>query len=230
MMKIFIRVATILSLVMATGVGGAEENRLRLTIKIEPEQVILGMPVTAKLELFNNTNHVLQVPPPFLFLHPDFDNIAISISEGTAPFRNYRGPGRIVDVFGQPTRPFGVEQSERSEFQIFSNIRSRGETLRLESDFAFPRSGTYRVRVRSQLESYDVTSNTATVTVLNPTGDDIKIWEQMQREPDLASRLETWKKIGPEDQKRIELLLAISPNGSYSSYLRSVLEKVRLRR
>jgi hypothetical protein len=181
----------ILALVALPSMASAVEHP---TVDVRPEKLdyVLGEMVELTIWMSNPSAEDIEIPA-----RPSVENGRIRLfvaSDG--PFREYAWPGPRVDSDGPGAR-VAPGDTRVTTATVLSVARRPTNGLMelyareirekyLETDYAFPRAGTYRIKAVLRTGDADVESRPVTIRVHKPEGADLEVWKVLEADPALG--------------------------------------------
>ncbi|MGH9819341.1 MAG: hypothetical protein ACRD43_04155 [Pyrinomonadaceae bacterium] len=220
-------------------IPAATANRLELKLDATKQTYTLGEPVELSFVLSNTGQDSLSLG----CFGIGTGDVQLFISRDEKNFLRYRaGWGNVDAVCNNSIKPGG--QLEIPNVKILWNYNpdlrhlnadSAAEVRKgmLTSDYAFPTPGTYYLKATafdglSKLESAPIK-----ITVTDPVGDDLVIWNEMKADPDIGYFIQMGDIKTPsfqvEERDKFELKLRHivneHPNSLYGEMLNDGLSK-----
>jgi hypothetical protein len=184
-------------------------------------RVQLGMPVDV-IVLCTNKN---AVPVSMkVLLEPQFGDVGVSIAGEGGSFRRYEFPTNgTIDLRAAATE-IAPGESVSSALTILWNDATDANGADGDGELAFQVAGVYSIVVRVLIESEEIVLPSLKLEVVEPVGEDVKVWEEIRRNNALARVLHT---RDPEGAKQLAPLigkvLAESPSTTYRPGFEAVL-------
>lgn len=193
----------------------APDDTLRLST---PRRAyLLGEPVPLDLTVCNTSKETIKVLE--VFISPNYYETELKIARNGGGFKDFR-PNEGDDKRGR-RRMFTLEPGQTLTYKY----RVVGAPLE-QFHLAFPKPGDYRVYVQY---AFDKASNLVPVTIMEPVGDDAKVWRQL-KDPLYLTFLQHERLDDDDKQKQVIMkivdLLSAHPKSGYASALRHVLSKL----
>ncbi|MFM9905037.1 MAG: hypothetical protein ACKVQJ_10760 [Pyrinomonadaceae bacterium] len=221
-------------------------NEIDLSLGIPKKEVKLGEMLSIETKITNNSS----LP---VYLEGD-SNYAVSIKiafEEDKDYRLYVPEGPLISLDGVyiPTK-IDPQETFRKQCAILWNRNFSTEVKNLSkeaaesyiggkilTDYAFPGAGTYFIKavttVMKSNKPFLIESGPIQITVREPQGEDLEIWNKIKNNSEFAHFLQYgdmtrgYKK--PEErtrfQQEVEQILADHPNSFYATNLRQSLDK-----
>lgn len=218
----------------------SNSNELEVTVESAKSTYFLGELVLLNFEINNNTASDVYLGGTKL----NSGYLTISISFSDNKFKKYRAVGT-----GKKTSPTLLKKGEqaKSSSKILwnanlaencSNCEAYKETDIL-TYYAFPAAGSYHIKavlhVSDGKELKQIESEPIKITIKEPSGEDLEVWNQIKDNGDFAYfiqegnfRIPSYK---PEErakfEQKIEQIINQHPNSFYAESLRQSLVKFR---
>ncbi|MGI8788055.1 MAG: hypothetical protein ACR2HG_09875 [Pyrinomonadaceae bacterium] len=219
------------------------ENSPTLTLKVSSEKQIYIPGEVAKLnfELVNDGNEPVKLP-----FRPDISTgyLSVWIAFSGQRFNRYNNTSWGKMEYNGPTLQPG--QSFKSQADILYNSKPDISRLNVDtikdspegailSDYAFPEAGVYLVKAVLSFSDIKlkVESEPIQIVVNKPIGEDLKVWNQIKDNGDIAYFMQKGATRTYQDAKAEKLLKEIeqitqqSPNSFLAGQMKQKLEKFR---
>lgn len=226
-------------------------NGVSLSLNVSANQLQLGEILTVETVLKNNSSDPVFLYPAAMWCEGGNPIASIMIAvQDDKDYRQYIPEMRCISVDGVlvPDEIGSGKFRRRSETVLWNyNISSELKRLskeaansygeRILSDYAFQKPGVYFVKATTIVVRNDrkiaVESDPVKVTVTEPKGDDLKVWDQVKNNGEFAHFLQlgtlTRSYKSPETQaeliREFESILTLYPNTIYSKPLQDGLTK-----
>lgn len=227
--------------------ASAKPKFVSLKVSSERNTYALGDIVKIKTSIRNNTSKVM------MFGSDVKNGSAVQIAFGDEKnYKPYYGANRRfmldglnIDFIIQPRSTLREDKDLfwRQPSNVFNLGPTPGEPYlygRVANNLAFPWAGKYFVRLISHVEidgvSADFESTPIEITVTEPGGEDVAVWEQIRANSDIAYFIQysepasrSYDRLEREYlEQRIQKLIAENPIGIYVDQLQRSLHKFRL--
>lgn len=246
----FIISAIITIAALSIGYPRYAETKQPLQLRISTaSKHVLGIPSSFTFEIFNPTKRSISI---LNNLDGADGYLEVSISKDGSDFQNYQGvrwgkggdrksgiialaPGRNI----HHSEPIFWNNKPVISNMIAKDVAERSILGKINSYYAFPEPGTYAVKASYRLHLSDgrdsivVESNGISFNIAEPGEDDLKIWNSIKDNGDIAYFLQegdipvSGRK--PEDRKKvileIEAILNEYPDSIYAEPLRQSMAK-----
>lgn len=230
--------------VAAEDTSAAEYNRAGLSVELYPgsQDYTLGELVKLRIRITNRSNQEIRLQQV-----PSVENglVHVLMAAGSEGFKKYEGPGwGIEDSVGNAVElapgefiesKVTILYNHRRETKHLSELYAKQITKEfIDSDYAFVRPGTYRVKVIVAVGgvSERVESEPRQVRVNEPTGSDLQVWKVLKSDARLGYFLQRGTPMGdPRSStslKQAEVLEALAsayPEGRNVDEIRASLAK-----
>ena len=245
-------IATLAAILLPlTALGRPQKNTdpaplagLALTAQASGEQHLPGELITLSLKITNQGRIARSLPRNTGVLA---GNIKVYIAYGDQPFQEYVGPmWGALDTLS-PARTLAPNAIlETSATLLFNHApqtthlspmyATQAKSERVNGDYAFDKAGLYRVKavLLSEDGKSTAASPTASVQIVEPKGDEARVWAALRGEPDLGYFIQTGVLRGdPNSDHSRSLLRTLSavvanhPNSVYAPAIAPVLAKFR---
>lgn len=227
--------------------ASAKPKFVSLKVSSERNTYALGEIVKIKTSIRNNTSKVIA------FGSDVKSSSAVQIAFGDEKnYKPYAGASLRFMLDGiNLDFIIPAKATHREEKELFWIYPSSSSTLkprlevpyleaRIANHLAFPRAGKYFIRLVSHVEidgvSADFESTPIEITVTEPSGGDVAVWEQIRANSDIAYFIQYseparryYDRLEREYlEQRIQKLIAENPTGIYVGQIQRSLHKFRL--
>lgn len=212
-----------------------------LTGKVNKETYILGEPIKIGFEFTNEAETPILIPSGGV----EVGSLKIFITNKESEYKRYVGAG-----WGRKLGfPITLEPRKSHKYQEFVILWSNKPDVsglseyaakrvlegKITTDYAFPKLGVYFIKGLSYVgeNATPIESEPIQIVINEPVGDDLKVWEQIKGNREIALLMQTGEfDTNKEEEKtqlisKVEQILEQYPNSIYSSYLRPNLEKFK---
>lgn len=221
----------------------AQNDFSRLTVRVTTEKpdYIHGEAVNLQIEVVNETNETINFPP--CALRPELGSLKVLVAQGNNSFKEYRGPGWGIKDKWCSDSPLAPGQSFKNQVTVLWNSKiptlhlnedaaKRASEGKITTDYAMPKAGTYLIKAifgylgnnRPKLESSPMQ-----IVVNEPVGEDLKVWNKIKSNGELAYFLQQSMFLTSKDEERKILLTTLEeiaqryPNSLYGKQIRQKL-------
>lgn len=233
-----IAAAITLIVIWAEGVNATKpsENASDLTLKVIPEKpaYLLGEIVKLNFELTNSGDE-----PILLTYRPDVSTgyLKVWIASLGSDFNQYHNSSWERMEYGGPTLRPG--QSFSSQATVLWNNKPQIPSLsenKILTDYAFPLAGVYLVKAVVTITGdvpIKVESEPIKITINEPVGDDLQVWNQIKESGEIASFVQRGSFLtsnNEEEQRLVKQVQEITqsyPNSFLVGQIRQKLERFR---
>lgn len=243
--------AVILSAIIASWVKNIEASKpfedvppITLRVTSEKEQYVLGETVRLRFELANESYEPMRLP-----YQPNVMTgyLKIWIASEKLEFNQYDNSSwGIFEGSGVTILPGKIVSSEASIIwnrrPPTSHLNASAARLatkgRITTDYAFPEAGVYYIKAVASIPDKNspgsltkVGSQPIQITVVEPVGDDLKVWNKIKDNGDIAYFLQQGTTPTFEDEKakklidQVEQIVQGHPNSLLASRMKETLEK-----
>ena len=215
------------------------DSPIRLKIASENDNYFLGESVFLRIAEINDSDGSIGLP-----FKPNVMSgyVSLWVSYEGQQFERYSN-----SAWGRLEGP-GIAIKPRSSFEsdawIFWNhkpqILRKGD-VRIKTDYAFPKAGTYRIKAVLSVPEVDspqpprkIESEPIQISIKEPTGDDLNVWNRIKDDGDIAYFIQQadTPTFGDEKarklMKNIETIVQEHPNGHLTSRIKASLEKFQV--
>lgn len=243
--SVFVLISSIALTVVFAQSKSDQNAKLSFQVKTNKSLFVLGEPVRLETQIFNDSKNSVKVQPVIenlfrLFISKDGKTFVNFVTPKSARFDgiiNFRtlesGQTSTTNIMilwhGKPDYS-GLDDKRKSWYQ------ERDKNLMIVTDYAFPESGIYFVKFKSNMlnevgEEVSVESEPAQIIINDPTGEDLEVWNKIQGKQEIAllmqgAFLDNQEKNSKMVQE-VENILTDHPYSIYSSYLRQGLDKLK---
>jgi hypothetical protein len=203
---------------------------LKLSLGVVQKSYLLGENVNLDLTLINRL--------PNTVLAPSVDNgyLQIWIASADQKFKEYRGSNWGNKDGGKAIKPGEISNNQITVLWNFvpALIRKEEDNL-LETHYAFPEAGIYFIKATASFwnnnRKFVIESEPIQITVDDPVGDDLIIWNKIKENEELLFFMQQNKfltsKPGEREklQKEVERITAKYPNSVLANQMKKSLEK-----
>jgi hypothetical protein len=206
-----------------------QHKKVRVTLTTPDDEYVLGETVQLKVSVTNTTNKTITAMT--VYVEDSEPEIEIYISKDRDKYERYR-----MGIYPSVTRTRQTRVLKPSDSWQYTLRVVYGS--KAKSRLAFPKPGTYRIKVRYPLfralpppkrkgsykrEEYE--SNAIRIRIKQPEGIDLKVWKQIQS-PHFLYFLQSGytKRHHEDDPRRAVKILKSVPKSSYADDLRWALK------
>lgn len=226
-----------------SGKGQSEEEELRLKVTSSKEIFLLGEIVPLTFRLTNEGTESLRFVGD---LDAKDGNLKILMSEDGKHYKKYfRSDWKVADK--KPTSVLLKPQESLvaltgilwNSVPRVTNLSELAEK-QLTTNYVFMAKGTYFVKVvlpiYTQNKQFEIESDPLQITVEEPVGEDLKVWNKIKDNGDIAYlmqegdfKIPSYKtKERGKLQQEVEQILVDYPNSFYAQSFKQSLEKFQV--
>ena len=219
--------------------GSEGSSPFALKVSSEKQAYVLGETVKLNFDLINEGDK-----PIHLLYSPDVSTgyLKVLIASDGQEFNEYNNPTWGRNEKGGPNLQPG--QVFTSQADVLWNSKpqiSRRVKGRILTDYAFPQAGVYLIKAVVSIPAKSssdkltrIESEPIQITINEPVGDDLEVWNLIKDKGDIAYFLQQGETPTFQDEKAEKLLREVEqisqkyPNSLLANKLRSRLEKFRI--
>lgn len=219
----------------------SNSQKLEFKTKMAKSSFVLGEPVEVVFEVQNQGEKTEAIPSKGV----ETGSLKVFISNQNEDYKRYvaSGWGRELD-YGTTLEP---EQTYVYKATVLWNGKPEVSHLNAEAakrilsrkittEYAFPKLGNYFIKGVSQIgeNASKVEFKPAQIIINEPVGDDLKVWNQIKGNREIALLMQVGEFDTSKDEEKenlvreIEQIIVQYPNSIYSSYLKPNLEKYKV--
>lgn len=231
---VFLGLSCFLGLIIFGSVQSNSKNSLKLDIESSKESYNLGEVLALTFELKNQSGEEITVTDVFGI---GGGLLSVHISQDGKNFQEYFHPGWGLVEYVDPRSVLKPDETVKTSATVLWTWKGDEK-----SEYAFPAAGNYFIKARynaiikGQTTSIPVESEPLKITVNEPAGDDLKVWNKIKDDarfayfiqhndlPIQSYKIEERNKF----QAKIEQLINQYPNSFYTESLRQSLDKFKL--
>lgn len=253
LMLIIVGIVTLLSLINLVPTMGKNNlvEKIELTIDSSKESYLLGEVVALTFNAINKSGDSVKI---FNDLSPEYGYLRVFISQDDIEYKMYNHnqwglkDSKTTLIMLKPNE--GVSTSAT----IFWNAQPKFDASQLApetikaategkilADYVFSKPGTYYIKAVYAARFIDNPSNTRIkiesepiqITIEEPTGDDLKIWNKIKDNGEIAYFIQEGSFKARESAEReklkeeVEQIISESPDSPISSQMKQSLNKLR---
>jgi hypothetical protein len=236
---------------VALAANNLGNSKASLIVQTDKNVVLLGEVVNINFEFQNNGNDSVQI----LSNEGLGQNTELLIARRGEQFRKYfrsdwgrvDGEAKVISLLPNQTYQLNSKDAtilwngkpDYSHLNPDAAKKADESDNRVLTDYVFPEVGVYLVKSTSCLLdnlkkcSIYVESNVIEITVKEPTGDDLEVWNQIKGNREIALLMQRGEfQTENSDEKtklvsEVEQIIERYPNSIYSNYLKPNLAKFR---
>lgn len=241
----FATLVTLCSFVIerASKVGAFNNSQnLKLDLSSSKKDYVQGEIVELSVNLINESSQPVKVG-----LTPTVENgfLHIWIADSNQEFKEYRNSGWGLRESGKGILKAG--ESFKSEATILWNAKPQTSHLnedaakrategKISTDYAFPKAGIYSIKSVATIAGdspMKIESEPIQIVINEPIGDDLKVWNQIKDNGDIAYFIQQGGTPTYQDEKTEKLLKEVEqiaekyPNSNLAGQMKQKLEKFR---
>jgi hypothetical protein len=223
--------------------NNSANNTLSFKGKANKENFLLGEPIAVVFEISNNGENSIKVHNGGV----ETGFLKVLVSGRDAEYKQYFGygwgliMGRMFELLPSKSHSYKeatilwngkIDVSGLSENAAKEKLKDR-----ITTEYAFPEAGKYFIKGLSYVgeNATPIESEPVQITISEPLGDDLTVWNQIKGNREIALLMQVGEfDTGKDEEKaklvrQVEQILVQYPNSVYSSYLKTNLEKFKVK-
>jgi hypothetical protein len=218
----------------------SEVQDLTFKAKTNKETLILGEPVEIEFVFFNTGNNSVIIPSSGV----EAGSLQVFIAKPNEEFKEYFASGwgrkRGTQKALEPKQSYSYKSTilwngKPNVSHLNEDSAKRVLKGKITTEYALPEPGTYLIKGISYVgeNAVPIESDPIEIVVNAPVGDDLKVWNQIKGNREIALLMQTSEFNTSKDEEKeklvrdVEQIIVQYPNSVYSSYLRTNLEKYK---
>lgn len=219
-----------------------ENSDLSFKGKSNKERYVLGEPITVEFTFINESTAPLKVSEQGV----ETGGLKIFIARGKgAEYQEYFvsswGRRRGYEIALEPNQSHALKPAtilwngKPDVSHLNENAGKQVLAGKITTEYAFPEPGVYFIKGRSYFgeNATPIESDPIKVIIEEPKDDDLEVWKKIKRNAQLAILMQRGEFSTSDENKKQELIAAVEeivilhPTSTYSSYLKTNLEKYK---